>query len=285
MKKIGILGAAGRVGGRLTEILANKDMDVRAVIRNPKKATVLTNKNIEVAVANYNDEAALTIALNDTNTVFLLTPENPECNDFIAETRLLLDTYRSAILNAGVKRVIGLSSMGAQHCEGTGNLLASYMLEHLFDNVAIQCQFVRPAYYFSNWAGYMDIVKQFGILPTFFPPNLKLPMIAPSDVAAFCASLIAEESPARQIFEIEGPDQYSSEDIAASFGEKLDREVILQTVAPVDWEKTLLSSGFSKSGAENLALMTKAVVDGKTVSESETVKMPTSFRAYLDEIF
>lgn len=59
----------------------------------------------------------------------------------------------------------------------------------------------------------------------------------------------------------------------------------MQTVAPVDWEKTLLSSGFSKSGAENLALMTKAVVEGKTVSESETIKMPTSFKAYLDEIF
>lgn len=281
MRKVAVLGAAGRVGSKIAENLSEMGIGVRAVIRNIEKSRFLQRLDVEIAIAEYNDARALEAALREIDTAFLLTPENPECRDFTAENKALLDHYRSAALQTGVRRIIGLSSMGAQHAEGTGILLASYRLEHLFVRDRIETQFVRPAYYYSNWTGYLEIAGQTGVLPTFFPPQLKLPMIAPADVADFCASLIADGGETPQISEIEGPEWYSCADIAAAFSQKLGRPVRPQVIAPDQWESALLQSGFSPSGARNLARMTRAVIDGRTAGTKNPVKMPTTFAAYL----
>jgi uncharacterized protein YbjT (DUF2867 family) len=172
--------------------------------------------------------------------------------------------------------------MGAQHESGTGNLIASYMLEHAFSDLEIEQVFVRPSYYFSNWLGYLELVKEHGILPTFFPPEMKVPMIAPSDVAEFLSEVIICKILKERIYEITGPHAYSSLDIAKIFGEALNRNVILQQVLPEEWENTLIQAGFSKDGAKNLALMTKAVIEGKTKNEiSNPVYFSTDFKSYM----
>lgn len=68
-------------------------------------------------------------AFRGGTAVFLLTPENPESNNYIKETQMILKNYREAILSAGINKIVGLSSMGAQHESGTGNLLAAHLLE------------------------------------------------------------------------------------------------------------------------------------------------------------
>src|SRR5688572_21376774 len=107
--------------------------------------------------------------------------------------------------------------------------MASYMLEHAFSDLEIEQTFVRPAYYFSNWLGYLELVKEHGILPTFFPPEVKLPMIVPPDVAKFLSDIMIK-TPQERIYEIMGPNVYSSLDIAKIFGDVLNRDVTLQQI-------------------------------------------------------
>lgn len=277
-----ILGATGQIGSMLVDNLIKRGQSVRAVVRNGSKAEGLRSKGIEVSIADYFDVEALKKAFQGGSSAFLLTPENPESQDFIGETKTILNNYREAILASGITKIIGLSSNGAQHESGTGNLMASYMLEHAFSDLEIEQVFVRPSYYFSNWLGYLELVKEYGILPTFFPPEMKVPMIAPSDVAKFLSEVIICKIPKERIYEITGPNAYSSLDIAKIFGEVLNRNVILQQVLPEEWESTLIQAGFSKDGAKNLALMTKAVIEGKTKNEiSNPVYFSTDFESYL----
>ncbi len=277
-----ILGATGQIGSMLVDNLIKRGQSVRAVVRNGSKAEGLRSKGIEVSIADYFDVEALKKAFQGGSSAFLLTPENPESQDFISETKTILNNYREAILASGITKIVGLSSNGAQHESGTGNLMASYMLEHAFSDLEIEQVFVRPSYYFSNWLGYLELVKEHGILPTFFPPEMKVPMIAPSDVAEFLSEVIVCKIPKERIYEITGSHAYSSLDIAKIFGEVLNRNVILQQVLPEEWESTLIQAGFSKDGAKNLALMTKAVIEGKTKNEiSNPVYFSTDFESYL----
>ncbi|WP_269850331.1 SDR family oxidoreductase [Methanosarcina horonobensis] len=163
-----ILGATGQIGSMLVDNLLKKGQPVRAVIRNGLKAQELKNKGAEVKIADYFDVEALKVAFQGGSSVFLLTPENPQSENFISETQMIINNYREAISSSGVTKIIGLSSMGAQHESGTGNLVASYILEHAFSDLKIEQIFVRPAYYFSNWLRYLEPVKEYGILPTFF---------------------------------------------------------------------------------------------------------------------
>jgi len=277
-----ILGATGQIGSMLVDNLLKKGQPVRAVIRNSLKAQELKNKGVEVSIADYFDVEALKKAFRGGDSVFLLTPENPECKNCLEETRMIINNYREAVLSSGATKIVGLSSMGAQHGSGTGNLMASYILEHVFSDLEIEQIFVRPAYYFSNWLGYLELVKEYGILPTFFPPEMELPMIAPSDVAKFLVDVMISSTPQERIYEIMGPQAYSSSDIAKIFGDVLNRNVTLQQVLPEEWESTLIQAGFSKDAANNLMLMTKAVIDGKTKSETtKKISFSTDFKTYL----
>lgn len=280
-----ILGATGQIGSMLVDNLLKKGQPVRAVIRNVLKAQELKDKGVEVKIADYLDVKALKEAFQGGNTVFLLTPENPESEDFLSEIQTIINNYRVAVLSSKITKIVGLSSMGAQPESGTGNLMASYMLEHSFSDLEIKQVFVRPAYYFSNWLGYMELVKEYGILPTFFPPELKLPMIAPPDVAGFLSDVITCKTPQERIYEITGPQGYSSLDIAKIFGDVLGKNVTLQQVLPEEWESTLIQAGFSKDGAENIMLMTKAVIDGKTKNETTNpIRFSTDFKSYLKNV-
>jgi uncharacterized protein YbjT (DUF2867 family) len=277
-----ILGATGQIGSMLVNNLLKKDQPVRAVIRNSSKVQEFKNKGAEVVIADYFDAEALNRAFQGGSSVFLLTPENPECKNCLKEIRMIINNYREAVLSSGVTKIIGLSSMGAQHEAGTGNLMASYMLEHAFSDLKIEQIFVRPAYYFSNWLGYLELVKEYGVLPTFFPPEMELPMIAPPDVAKFLADVITCKNPQERTYEIMGPRDYSSLDIAKIFGEVLNRNVTLQQILPEEWESKLIQAGFSKDAADNLILMTKAVIEGKTKNDAlNPIHFSTDFKTYL----
>lgn len=280
-----ILGATGQIGSMLVDNLVKKDQPVRAVVRNEFKAQKLKNMGVEVKIADYFDAEALKKAFQGGDSVFLLTPENPESEDFLGQIQTILNNYREAILFSEITKIVGLSSMGAQHESGTGNLMASYLLEHAFSDLEIEQVFIRPAYYFSNWLGYLELVKGYGILPTFFPPELKLPMIAPPDVAGFLSGVITCKTSQERIYEIAGPHDYISSDIAKIFEEVLGKNVILQQVFPEEWENTLTQAGFSKDGTKNLMLMTKAVIDGKTKSETANpIRFSTDFKSYLKNV-
>lgn len=278
-----VLGATGQVGFMLVNVLLKKGQSVRAVVRNESKTRKLRKMGVQVFVADYLDKEALIKAFHGGKTAFLLTPENPKSENHIEEIRLMISNYREAVKASGINKIVGLSSMGAQHESDTGNLFASYLLEQAFSGLNIEQVFVRPAYYYSNWVGYLELVLTQGILPTFFPPEMKLPMLSPSDVAEFLADIIIRETPQERIYEICGPHDYNSLDIARIFQNALNKDVTLQQILPDEWESTLTQAGFSADGIKNLILMTKAVIEGKTKSDTPNpVRLPTDFRTYLE---
>ena len=168
---------------------------------------------------------------------------------------------------------------GAQHAEGTGALLVSHRLEEAFACFGEESSIVRPSYYYSNWFAGMDAVRQ-GVLPTFLPVDLPVPMIAPSDVAAFAAKAVAGEVPGGQVYEISGPQSLTPADIARLFGKILGRQVTARQVPESEWKRTVLGFGLSSPNADLFVEMTRAVVSGLIVAEGEVITLPTGFEDY-----
>lgn len=279
-----VLGATGQVGSMLAMNLLEKGQPVRAVVRNEDKAYELKKKGAEIIVADYLDKEALKKAFQGGESAFLLTPENPFSENYLDDMRLIIGNYQEGIQDAGIKRVVGLSSMGAHHESGTGTLKASYMLEHAFYDHATEQTFVRPSYYYSNWIGYLELMMSKGVLPTFFPPEMKIPMIAPKDVAEFLANSIMQKAPRKKIVEISGPYDYSSLEIAKICSELLQENVAIEQIIPSEWENTLKQAGFTSDGTTNLIQMTKAVIEGKTKAEGdEAISLHTDFKTYLKQ--
>lgn len=281
-----ILGATGQVGSAIVDSLLEKELPVKAIIRNEEKAYKLKSKGAEVAIADYCDVEALKQAVAGGDLFFLLTPESGTSTDVLGDTETLLENYLQAIESSGIKSLVGLSSIGAQFGKGTGNLLMSNMLEHKFSNLSINKVFVRPAYYYSNWLMSLDLVKESGVLPSFYPVDLKFNMISPIDVAKFIADKIEQGVTQSELIEIVGPEKYSPEDIARLMGRAVGKEVSTQKIPEEQWAETMKEIGFSDDAAKNFAEMTKLVASGKAQPEGKginPISLHTTFEAYLKQ--
>ncbi len=279
---IAVLGASGQVGGAIVAHLLEQKTDVKAVVHSEDKADDLKKKGAQVAIADAFDAAALKSAFADAETVFVLTPETGKSNDVIGDTEKILANYRAAVAaNPSVKYVVGLSSMGAQH--PVGNLKMSSLLERAFDGLAAQTVFVRPAYYYSNWQPYGEAVKKDGVLPTFYPVDLQIPMISPLDVAAFIAGVLLHPKESAPLIELIGPEKLSSADVARAFGDVLKRDVKAQEIPKEKWDDQLKQMGFTDDATKNFNAMTETVISENTDPEGtgEVVALQTTLTEYL----
>ena len=278
-----IVGATGQVGSCIIRELKNNGFPVRAVVRNPEK---LSDKTIESRTADLFNAKQLTEAFKGGTTVFVLTPEDPTSNDIIGDTKRIVENYRMAIQATGIKKVVGLSCIGAHVDGNTGNILMSQILEQALDGLDIEKIIIRPSYYYSNWLGYVETIKEYGILPTFFPEDLKIEMNSPIDLAKFIAEVImdAPSSENKKIYELTGPQKYSSLEVAAAFSKLLNKKVSVQSISRSKWKETLLSVGFTENTAANLSDMTQAVIDNIAVPERphQIIKLATTLEKYLE---
>jgi uncharacterized protein YbjT (DUF2867 family) len=265
-----ILGASGQVGGAVVVTLKEKGEPIKGIIRDSKKAADIEKRGAVAAVADIFDESSLIEAFKDGTTLFALMPVNATSDDILGDTKKILENYRKALETSSIKKVVGLSTMGAQYSSGTGNLSMLYLLEHAFEGLDVKTTFIRPAYFFSNWMMYLNVVKEKGILPTFFPLDLAIPMISPLDVGKNAADIITMEDTAGKIYEVKGPILYSSKDVASAFAVALGKEVTAVQTPRDEWKKALHEAGFSEDAIKNFIDMTTAIIEGKLLKGGTT---------------
>lgn len=278
-----ITGASGQVGSHVLKEITAKGFSARAVVRDPAKISL---GNVETIRADLFDAEQVTRAFEGGTTVFVITPENPASGDIIGDTKKITENYRMAVEATGIKRVVGLSCIGA-HVEGnTGNIMMSNILEHAFDGLNIDTVFVRPSYYYSNWLGFMDTVEQYGVLPAFFPEDFKLEMHSPLDVAGFVAEIMTGNWDMRKkYYELAGPQLYSPRDVANTLSGLLNKAVTPQTIPQEEWMGALLSAGFTENTASNIADMTRALTENVAAPQmpGNIIRLLTPLEQYMEE--
>lgn len=275
-----VLGASGQVGSAVVDFLLKEKAPVTAVVHNKDKAERLEQKGARVAVVDLFDREFLQAAFRDGDTVFVLTPETGKSDDVIGDTKTVLSNYRAAVQASSITKVVGLSSIGAQY--PVGNLEMSYLLERAFIGVDVQSVFVRPAYFYSNWLSFVETAKEQGILPTFYPVDLKISMSSPLDVAEFVAGLMAQKVEGSPIYELEGPVWYSSKDVATTLSRVIGRDVEAQQIPREKWDEQLQQIRFTEDAIKNFVAMTELVADGKAQPERQGT-LPAKTKTTLDE--
>lgn len=136
----------------------------------------------------------------------------------------------------------------------------------------------------SNWDALLEPARKSGVLPTFYPEDLKIPMVAPADLGAVAAEMLGAETTAGEIRYVEGPDRYASGDVAAAFAAALESDV-RPVVAPRDtWEAEYRKLGFSGPAAHSYARMTAVSVDEDFEMPADPTRGPTSLQAYVDAL-
>jgi uncharacterized protein YbjT (DUF2867 family) len=238
-----VMGITGRVGGVIGHDLLTAGLPLRAIVQNPVKSSRWATLGGEIAVAENGDVDALTNAFRGSEAVFVMLPPNADPEPDFSHARYLIDAIVKALDATRPKRVVCLSSIGADS-DVPSLLTALRMFETALLSLHLPVTFLRPAWLMENFSWDIAPARERGEFPSYLAPvDRALPMVSTNDVGHFAARAMQEDVSDVRIWEIEGPERYSPDDIAAALARALVRDVRAEAVPRAGWDPLFRAQG------------------------------------------
>ncbi|TBC87977.1 NmrA family transcriptional regulator (plasmid) [Rhizobium leguminosarum] len=249
-----IFGATGKVGKATITRLRAAGSPVRAVLRNPAKAAPLAALGCEIAMAEVGDADAMAVAMRDATAVQLICPIDPRTADASRHMLQSIERMAEAIDAARPPRVLAISDYGAHLTIDTGITSLFRAMEERFRQCSTRMVFLRSAEHMENWARYLKIAGETGIMPSMhLPLSRPFPTVSAADIGDMAANLLLvdeDHGPLPRIIYGEGPREYTALEIAAALGRLLTRSVVARELPRADWLATLMRAGLSHNYAD-----------------------------------
>lgn len=263
-----IAGVSGNTGSVVADTLLEQKKQVRVLVRDAAKGEAWKKKGAEVAVAELDDEAALTKAFEGAEGAYVLLPPDWSSPDPTKSNTKRAATIAKAVDAAGVKHVVLLSSVGAQHPSGTGPIASLHDGEKALAETKAATTFVRAAYFMENLGSSLYALPQ-GQFPTFIEANLTMPMVATQDIGKTAAKALLEGGHGHQVIELSGPKDYTQKDVAAALSRLTKKDVSVQEGPISAMKGALEGAGLPPVWAGLYQEMTRGINDGHVAFEGK----------------
>lgn len=284
-----ILGATGKIGRSTISELRRSGAPVTAVVRNAEAAQDLQASGCKIAVADIRDSSALGKAMLDATAVQVICPTSTRAEDASSEMQAAITAIAAALDAARPRSILAISDYGAHLASGTGITLTFRCLEDELKKLNVPLTFVRSAEHMQNWSRLAKQATRSGVLPSLHHPiSKRFPTVSASDVGLLSAELLmsAGDVPLR-IVHAEGPERYSTEDVARILGELVDRQITAKELPQAEWVPALVGGGLSSSYANLVAETYQAHNAGRIDVEQdvgETATGQTTMREVLAQM-
>ncbi|MBL4675587.1 MAG: NAD(P)H-binding protein [Mucilaginibacter sp.] len=252
--KITTAGSLGNVSQPLVRLLIAAGHDVTVISSNADKQSAIEALGAKAAIGSISDAGFLTRAFTGADAVYTMTP--PAMGQNIVENIAKAgEAYAEAIKTSGVKRVVMLSSIGADVAEGTGPVKGVYEVEQIFRKLhGVNVTFVRAGNFYYNFLRDIPMIKKDHILGSNYRGDDKLLLAHPYDIAAAIADELQREGNDIDVRYMIS-DISTGNEVAAVLGKAIG-EPRLRWVAFEDeqWRQGLLAAGLP---AELAGLLTE----------------------------
>ncbi|MGW4533277.1 NAD(P)H-binding protein [Nocardia sp. NPDC004340] len=247
-----ITGATGTIGSEVVRLLAERDVKVRAVTRNPELARVPAG--VEVVRGEYADTESMAAAFSGAEAAFLVGLLGP---DYVELDRALVAAARAA----GVRRVVKLSAIGTGDPElgrvGTWHMPG----EQAVRESGVDWTILRPSSFASNTRSWVAPIQAGQPVPNMTGAGAQ-GVIDPRDVAAVAAEALLSDDHAGRIYTLTGPAALTTHDQAAVLAAALNRSIDVTDI-PLDVARGfMLESGMSEEYADGALAGQAFVRDG-----------------------
>lgn len=261
--RIAVTGATGHLGGLVIDSLLNKNVeasDIVAIVRNEEKAKDLAARGVNIAVAAYDDEAALKAALNGVDRLVFVSAS--EVGKRVEQHSNII----AAAKEAGVSFIAYTSLLNLDSSElflapehqATEKMLAESGIDHAN---------LRNGWYWENYAAALETGKAMG---KFFSAagEAKVSGAARKDFAEAAAVVVTTDGHAGKTYELAGAPALTYPEIAAQVGEVLGTDVEYVNLTVEEYEKSLVEVGLPADFAAGLAGADPVIEKGALYSES-----------------
>ncbi len=286
-----VLGASGNTGHIVARNLLAQQKKVRVVGRNAAHLQPFAAQGAEVFVGDVTDASALTKALQQTDSAYVMIPPNITSNDPQSYQERVTDSIAAAVKNSGVKNVVALSSIGADKPSGTGPVIGLHNFEQKLNQIdSANVLFLRAAYFMENTLAQAAIIRMMGSAAGPLRPDLKVPMIASRDIGAAAAdALLKLDVHGKQTRELLGHRDLNYNEVAAIIGKAIGKPDLKYVQPPREQiQAGMVQSGMSNEFAALLLDMTDALNSGymhPLEPRTPNNTTPTSYENFVAEKF
>lgn len=268
---IAVVGATGQIGGVLTDELLRKGHEVRAVGRNAAKLAALAAKGATAVTAAFDDEAALTGALKGAEAAFTMIPPNYGSDDFKSWQDASGGAIARAVAASGVKHVVDLSSVGAQHPTGTGPIGGLHRQEKRLERIAgLNVLHLRASYFMENHYWSIPTIKIANINGGAIDSDVSFSQVSAADVGRKAADRLDRlDFPGRVVVELGGPRELTLVESTRILGRAVGKPLLRYVEFPYEEaEKGMIAAGMKPATARLMLEMYDGFNEGIVVPET-----------------
>jgi uncharacterized protein YbjT (DUF2867 family) len=261
--KIVVTAPTGNIGQVLTGLLLEAGAEVVLLCRNPEKVKRFTDRGARAAKGSMDDVESIKKALEEADSLFWLTPPDFTVNDFRAYQNQLGRAGVAAIRASGVKKVVNLSSVGAQHDEGTGPIKGLHDVERILEDGSESIVHLRAAFFFENFLMQAEPIKTAGSVFMPVTGTIRAPMVATRDIARVAADKLLDSSwSGRHILGVHGPADLSFNEAAEQLSEGLRRPVKHVKIPEEQARETLEATGATQNVVNQMLELYRGIESG-----------------------
>jgi uncharacterized protein YbjT (DUF2867 family) len=276
----------GQIGQQVLDHVLDSTEAIRVIARDPSRLSPRVRGRVEVVQGSHDNIDVVTEAFAGADCVLWLVPPYPRAESpkgyYLNFTRPACE----AIKSQGVKRVIGVSSLGREFGKNAGLLSPAFAMDDLIETTGVSYRALRMPFFMENLLNQVETIKSQGMFFLANSEDRKLATCATRDIAAVAAKLLLDDSWSGQdSVPVVGPDDLSPNDMAQIMSQVLERPVRLQQVTGADYKTTMMRYGMTEAWAQGLVDMAAAQDQGIYNNESRTAQSTTtSFRQWCEEV-
>src|SRR4051812_44441810 len=155
-----VTGATGTTGSALVQLLSQRGVPVRAMVRRAADATRVGANLESVVVADFDDPDSLMAAVHGVGRAYLVTPSSEAAE--VQQTR-----FAEIAANAGVELLVKLSQYAADEASPVRFLRYHAAVERRIRELGLGFTFLRPNLYFQGLLAFSRSIATEG---RFFAP-------------------------------------------------------------------------------------------------------------------
>lgn len=220
--KIIISGSLGNIGKPLTAQLVKSGHDVTVISSTADRKDAIENLGAKAAIGSVSDADFLSKTFTGADALFAMTPPNMGGVNIIKNTTDAGAAFAKAIQETQIKRVVMLSSIGADFPTGNGPIAGLYNIEKIYEKLDTSITFLRAGYFYLNFFNDIPMIKGAGIMGANFPASNRIPLVHPEDIAAAAAEELQKTQESKNIRYIISDVKTPSE-IVKAFGSAIDK--------------------------------------------------------------
>ena len=276
-----ITGATGNTGSKIITHLLEKGETIRAIGRSEEKIRSLWGTKVEAAIGDQGDVGFLSYAFRDAEAVYLLIPPKMDTTDVRAYYNSYGEAAVTALRSNNIKKVVFLSSLGAELTSGTGPVLGLHDVEEKLRSLDADVVILRPGYFMENTLMNLQLIQEKKMNGNSIDGKAAIYMIATADIADKAAVLLSQRKfTGHTVLELYG-DRISYEEVTKHLGHALGiSKLPYVQFSAEDTIRNFMSFGISYNIANSFVEMGNTISQGlvkPTTGELRKPNTPTRF--------